>query len=161
MAGADFGGDGLPDIANPTGHAPREADAYGEGRFHADRDRGERRHEGVDYVATPGQTVAAPISGYVALIGFAYRDDKALRFVEIDNPALKLTARVFYVDPAVAVGDAVAVGRPIGEAQSLQRRYPHGITDHVHLELTERGRKVDAAPLIVARNVEERVLAAD
>jgi len=158
--GADLDGDGQPDIANPTGKAPRGEDAYGEGRFHASRDGGEREHEGVDYTATAGQAVAAPISGYVSKIGFAYPDDQTLRYVEIDNPALHLTARVFYVEPKVAVGDAVAIGHPIGEALTLQHRYPLGITDHVHLEIAERGRKVDAQTLIVARN--ERVtLAAD
>ena len=157
--GADLDGDGQPDIANPTGRAPRQADAYGEGCFHATRDGGERRHEGVDYVASAGQVVEAPISGFVSKIGYAYPDDQTLRYVEIDNPALHLTARVFYVDPNVAVGDAVAVGRPIGQAHSLQRRYPRGITDHVHLEIAEGGKKVDAATLIVARNVEDRMAA--
>ena len=152
--GADLDGDGQPDVANPTGHAPRGADAYGEGRFHATRDGGEREHEGVDYIATPGQPVEAPISGYVSKIGFAYPDDQTLRYIEIDNPALHLTARVFYVDPNVAVGDAVAVGHPIGVAHSLQRRYPLGITDHVHLEIAEQGRKVDASTLIIARNID-------
>jgi hypothetical protein len=149
--GADLDGDGQADVANPTGQAPRETDAYGEGRFHASRDGGTRDHEGVDYVARPGQAVVAPISGYVSKIGYAYPDDQTLRFVEIDNPALRLTARVFYVDPAVAVGDSVAVGRPIGQAHSLQQRYPLGITDHVHLEIAERGRRIDAEKLIVAR----------
>jgi murein DD-endopeptidase MepM/ murein hydrolase activator NlpD len=158
--GADLDGDGQPDIANPTGKAPRGEDAYGEGRFHASRDGGEREHEGVDYVATAGQTVEAPISGYVSRIGFAYPDDQTLRYVEIENPALHLTARVFYIDPKVVVGDAVAVGHPIGAARTLQHRYPRGITDHVHLELAERGRKVDAQTLIVARN-ETLPLAAD
>ena len=159
--GADLDGDGQADVADPTGQAPRGDDAYGEGRFHARRDGGERRHEGVDYVATVGQAVEAPISGYVTRIGFAYPDDQTLRFVEIDNPALHLTARVFYVDPDVAVGDAVAVGRPIGHAHSLQRRYPMGITDHVHLELVDRkGRKLDAATLITART-ETGTLVAD
>jgi murein DD-endopeptidase MepM/ murein hydrolase activator NlpD len=153
--GADLDGDGQPDVANPTGQAPRGEDAYGEGRFHAARDGGERVHEGVDYVATPGQPVAAPISGYVSKIGFAYPDDQTLRYVEIENPALHLTARVFYVDPLVAEGDTVAVGHPIGAAHTLKRRYPLGITDHVHLEIVERGRKVDATHLILARN--ERV----
>ena len=158
--GADLDGDGQPDIANPTGNAPRQADAYGEGRFHAARDGGEREHEGVDYVATAGQTVEAPISGYVARIGYAYPDDTQLRYVEIDNPALHLTARVFYVDPNVAVGDAVAVGRPIGQAHTLQHRYPLGITDHIHLEIADaKGRKLDAETLIVARNVDDRMAA--
>ena len=156
--GADLDGDGQPDVANPTGHAPRETDAYGEGRFHAARDGGGRQHDGVDYVARPGQAVAAPISGYVAKIGYAYPDDQALKFVEIDNPALHLAARVFYVDPKVQEGDAVAVGRPIGTAHSLQRRY-RGIIDHIHLEIVRRGRKLDAATLIVARNVEDRMAA--
>jgi peptidoglycan LD-endopeptidase LytH len=159
--GVDLDGDGQADIANPTGQAPRGEDAYGEGRFHASRDGGEREHEGVDYVATAGQAVAAPISGYVSKIGFAYPDDQTLKFVEIENPALHLTARAFYVDPDVAVGDAVAVGQPIGHAHSLQARYPLGITDHVHLELAARGRKLDAATLITARAETDRVAAAD
>lgn len=149
--GADLDGDGQADIANPTGHAPRATDDYGEGFFHAQRDGGARRHEGVDYVAEAGQTVEAPISGYVSKIGYAYTDDQTLRFVEIDNPALHITARAFYVDPSVAVGDPVAVGHPIGHAHSLQRRYG-GITDHIHLEIEDRrGRKLDAERLIIAR----------
>jgi murein DD-endopeptidase MepM/ murein hydrolase activator NlpD len=158
--GADLDGDGQPDIANPTGNAPRQTDAYGEGRFHASRDGGEREHEGVDYVATAGQTVEAPISGYVARIGYAYPDDQTLRYVEIDNPALHLTARVFYVDPKVEVGDSVAVGRPIGQAHTLQHRYPLGIIDHVHLEIADaKGRKLDSGTLIVARNIDDRMAA--
>jgi murein DD-endopeptidase MepM/ murein hydrolase activator NlpD len=157
--GADLDGDGQADIADPTGQAPRGEDAYGEGRFHASRDGGEREHEGVDYVATAGQSVAAPISGYVTKIGFAYPDDQTLKFVEIENPALHLTARAFYVDPDVAVGDTVAVGQPIGHAHSLQSRYPLGITDHVHLEIAAKGRKLDAATLITARAETDRMAA--
>ena len=160
--GADLDGDGQPDIADPTGQAPRGDDAYGEGRFHARRDGGERQHEGVDYLAKAGQPVEAPISGYVSKIGYAYPDDQSLRFVEIENPALHLTARVFYVDPQVAVGDTVAVGRPIGQAHTLQHRYPLGITDHIHLELADRkGRKLDAETLITARAETQAVAAAD
>lgn len=162
--GADLDGDGQADIADPTGRAPRGDDAYGEGRFHARRDGGARRHEGVDYIAKAGQPVEAPISGYVARIGFAYADDQSLRYVEIDNPALHLTARVFYVDPDVAVGDTVAVGRPIGHAHTLQKRYRAGITDHIHLELVDaKGRKLDAETLITARaeTVPAAVVSAD
>jgi murein DD-endopeptidase MepM/ murein hydrolase activator NlpD len=149
--GADLDHDGQADIANPTGHGLRGADAYGEGRFHASRDGGLRLHEGVDYTARAGQPVDAPISGYVARIGYAYPGDLTLRYVEIENPALHLSARVFYVDPDVAVGQAVAVGHPIGTAHTLQQKYPLGITDHVHLEIADGGgRKLDAQRLIVA-----------
>jgi murein DD-endopeptidase MepM/ murein hydrolase activator NlpD len=159
--GVDLDGDGRADVADPTGRAPRVEDAYGEGRFHASRDGGSRLHEGVDYVADAGQVVDAPISGYVTKIGYAYPGDQTLKFVEIENPALHLQARVFYVDPDVAVGQTVAVGSPIGRAHTLQKKYPGGIVDHVHLEIADRrGRKLDAATMIVART-EVGSLAAD
>ncbi len=149
--GRDVDGDGAADFANPTGKAPRTFDAYGSGAFGASRDGGVRHHEGVDYVARAGQTVSAPMSGYVTKIGFAYAGDSDLQFVEITNPALGYEARVFYIDASVEVGDAVALGSPIGKAHTLQRRYPGGMTDHVHLEVAETGKRVDAARLIVAR----------
>lgn len=151
--GRDIDGDGAADIVNPTGHAPRGEDAYGEGAFGASRDGGQREHIGVDYVSDAGQTVVAPISGFVTRIGHPYANDNTLRYVEITNPALRLSARVFYVQAKVVVGQAVRLGSPIGVAQTLQARYPRGITDHVHLEVADSasGRKLDAADLIHAR----------
>jgi murein DD-endopeptidase MepM/ murein hydrolase activator NlpD len=148
--GRDIDGDGAPDFANPTGGDPRGHDRFGAGYFHASRSGGARQHEGVDYDSQAGQEVVAPISGYVARIGLAYPDDARLKYVEIDNPALHLEARVFYVDPKVEVGQTVELGRPIGTAHSLQARYA-GITDHVHLEIEEAGRKIDAQTVILAR----------
>lgn len=151
-AGQDLDGDGAADITNPTLHAPRGTDAYGSGAFKASRDGGERQHQGVDYVASAGQAVWAPISGLVTRIGYAYGDDPGLRYVEIENPALKISARVFYVAPEVQVGQIVRLGTPIGIAQTLQARYPRGIVDHIHLELGDAtGHKLDAATLIQQR----------
>ncbi|WP_374471065.1 M23 family metallopeptidase [Phenylobacterium sp.] len=149
--GQDVDGDGQADFANPTGQAPRTHDAYGYGEFGASRDGGSRRHEGVDFMADAGQTVVAPLSGYVTKIGYAYAGDHDLKFVEITNPALRFAARVFYVNPSVEVGETVAVGRPIGAAHSLQQKYPGGMTDHVHLEVLEKGRRIDASEVLVAR----------
>jgi len=151
--GLDVDGDGAPDFANPTGKAPREHDAFGSGAFGASRDGGGRRHAGVDYIAEAGQTVVAPISGYVSHIGYCYGDAPHYRYVEITNPALGYEARVFYVDPDVQVGDAVRVGDPIGRADSLQPRYA-GITDHVHLEIAAPGKgRVDPGRMIAQRTV--------
>ncbi len=149
--GVDVDGDGSDDFANPTGKAPRATDAFGCGAFGSPRDGDERRHEGVDYTSTAGQQVSAPISGFVTRIGNAYADDHFLRFVEITNPALHYTSRVFYVLPSVTEGQAVRLGQSIGWAMSLQRRYP-GITDHIHLEIARLGGpRIDATRLIVAR----------
>ncbi len=146
--GADIDGDGASDFANPTGAAPRGHDDFGDGFFGARRDGGSRAHEGVDYVATAGQTVRAPMSGYVTKIGYAYAGDTQLKFVEITNPALGYAARAFYVTPGVEVGQTVRLGQSIGAVESLQGHYP-GITDHVHLEiLAPGGDRVNAAQLI-------------
>ncbi len=150
--GADIDGDGAPDFANPTGKPMRQHDAYGEGEFGASRDGGSRRHEGVDYDASSGQKVVAPISGFVSKIGYAYAGDMDLKFVEVTNPALGYVARIFYVDPSVEVGQAVRVGAVVGTALSLQAKYPGGMTDHVHTELSGPDhRNLDATRLIVAR----------
>ncbi|MBI1407738.1 MAG: peptidoglycan DD-metalloendopeptidase family protein [Caulobacter sp.] len=151
--GVDLDGDGAPDFVNPTGQAPRDHDSFGFGAFGASRDGGARRHEGVDYAAAANQAVAAPMSGFVTKIGYAYSGDSSLKFVEISNPALGYVVRTFYVEPTVAVGQALRLGQTIGEAASLQAHYP-GITDHVHLEiLNAGGRRIDGERMIVARRI--------
>lgn len=149
--GKDVDGDGAADFVNPTGQAPRTFDAYGSGAFGASRDGGSRPHEGVDYAAVAGQSVVAPMSGFVTKIGYAYGDAPDLRYVEITNPALGYTTRVFYLKPNVEVGQAVGLGKVIGQAESLQARYPGGMTDHVHLEIADQRGHKDATKFIVAQ----------
>jgi murein DD-endopeptidase MepM/ murein hydrolase activator NlpD len=152
--GADVDGDGQADFANPTGKDIRQTDAYGCGEFGASRDGGSRDHEGVDFRADANQPLVAPISGYVSKIGYAYPGDETLKFVEITNPALHYEARVFYIDPSVQVGEAVAIGHQIGTHHTLERKYPGGMTDHVHLELIDtHGQRFDATRVITARYV--------
>lgn len=153
-SGADIDGDGAADFVNPTGRAVRTEDAYGYGHFGASRDGGARDHEGVDWIAEAGQDVVAPISGYVTKVGQAYAGDADLKFVEITNPALNYVARVFYVNPTVAVGQSLRLGQTIGQAHSLQAKYPGGMTDHVHLELQGPDRtRLDSMAVLSARYV--------
>lgn len=145
----DEDGDGVGDFANPTHGLIRGVDAYGSGGFGAVRDGGKRKHHGVDYVAAPGDWVEAPIAGVVTKYGYAYKRNKDLRYVEIKNEETGLRARVLYVDASVADGATVAAGEIIGTAQDLTERYPHGITNHVHVELTDqRGALLDPANLL-------------
>jgi peptidoglycan LD-endopeptidase LytH len=147
--GLDVDGDGRSDFRNPTGHAQRGHDAYGHGEYGASRDGGARMHEGVDYVSKAGQTVVAPMSGFVTRVGWAYSGDSTLRTVEINNPALNYVVRVLYVEPSVSVGDAVAIGDTIGKAQSLQDKYPGGMTNHVHLQVAPTGKDWMDASLVM------------
>jgi murein DD-endopeptidase MepM/ murein hydrolase activator NlpD len=121
--GRDVDGDGAGDFINPTGGKVRGFDDYGFGHYGASRDGGSRSHAGLDYVATAGQRVLAPLSGYVTKIGYTYVGDTDLRYVEIRNPALRYKARVFYVDPSVDVGQTVRLGDTVGRAHTLQERY--------------------------------------
>jgi hypothetical protein len=131
----DANGDGVGDYANPTHNLIRGEDAYGSGQFGAARDGGKRKHHGVDYIATAGDWVEAPIAGVVTKYGFAYRKDSDLRYIEIKNAETGMTAKVLYVDATVADGATVAAGEILGTAQDLAERYPAGITNHVHVEL--------------------------
>lgn len=146
----DVDADGVADFANPTHAAIRGVDAFGSGRFGAQRDKGRRKHLGVDYVAAPGAPVHAPISGQVRRIGYAYRGNTTLRYIEIANPQTHLVARVLYIAPAVAEGDEVIAGEQIGAAQNLTQRYP-GITNHVHIEMRNAAHRfVDASTQLPA-----------
>lgn len=155
--GKDVDGDGADDFVNPTGQATRTEDAYGYGHYGASRDGGTRDHQGVDFIADAGQPVRAPISGYVTKIGLAYSGDTELKYVEIANPALHYQARVFYVNPDVAEGQSVHIGDVIGTMHTLQDKYPAGMTDHVHLELSgPNGQKFDATQVLTAHVVKPR-----
>ena len=154
--GEDIDGDGTADFANPTGKAVREHDDFGYGHFGASRDGGAREHEGVDYVGVAGQDVIAPIAGEVTRMGYAYNTEPGLKYVEITNAALGYKARVFYVNPSVAIGETVELGEKLGSLKTLQHKYA-GITDHVHLELYDDGERVDATEVIVARRVRRTV----
>jgi hypothetical protein len=152
--GADIDGDGGPDFANPTGEAPRGHDGFGDGWFGARRDGGSRDHEGVDYIASAGQDVQAPMSGYVTKIGYAYAGDTDLKFVEITNPALGYAARAFYVI-ARRRGRrrASAWATRSARSRACKATIP-GITNHVHLEiLAPGGDRVNAARLIQPKMV--------
>jgi murein DD-endopeptidase MepM/ murein hydrolase activator NlpD len=147
----DIDGDGLVDLANPTGHGVRAHDIYGSGAYAASRAGGKRRHRGVDYISEPGEIVRAPITGRVSHVGYAYRGDLRFLFVEVRDPREGRTARVLYVGPQVVEGQYVSAGDPIGLSQDLSVRYPNGITNHVHVEIADvDGAHVDASDLLPA-----------
>lgn len=133
--------------ANPTGRAVRGTDGFGSGAFGASR--GSRSHDGADYVTVPPQDVKSPMSGRVTTISAPYRDTNDLLGVQIEASDGTL-CWVWYIQPASGVvGALVRAGQTvIGQAQSLQERYP-GITDHVHVRVHRAdGTAVDPTTLI-------------
>lgn len=147
----DTNGDGVADLANPVEGAMRSIDSYGSGAFGSQRDGGKRKHEGVDYVAAPGHIATSPIAGTVVRIGYAYKKDTRLKYVEIDNAETGYSARVLYVAPTIAIGQTIAAGDAIGVVQDLSVKYPSGITNHVHVEIRDAaGVTLDSAFILPA-----------
>jgi len=105
----------------------------------------------VDFKADAGQPVEAPISGYVTKIGYAYPGEKTLKFRRDHQPGAELCRPRLLCGPGGRGRDAVALGHEIARPQP-ERKYPGGMTNHVHLEIMDRPEhRIDAARMIVAR----------
>lgn len=121
----------------------RQTDNYGSGLFGASRDGGSRTHKGVDFCCYPGTKILAPACGRVIKIGYPYGDDLSFRYVRIETVRGDIHT-VMYISPLVEVGDSVIGGlTAIGESQDLQKRYPSGMTNHVHYDIKKQGVYVD------------------
>lgn len=119
----------------------RGRDAQGMGYYQAPR--GARTHNGVDFVAVPGEPVKAFLGGVVSKLGHPYADKPLFRYVEITRA--NSAVRYFYVSPSVAVGDHIKPGDVLGTCQELPY---HGITQHFHLEIRVGGEFVDPIPYL-------------
>ncbi|CCQ75673.1 M23 family metallopeptidase [Magnetospira sp. QH-2] len=131
-----------PQLASPVpGGAIRSPDAMGDGRYGASRDGGKRNHQGVDIVANPGQDVTSTVDGTVTKLGYPYANDKSYRYVEIQTKD-GYVVRHFYVNPGnLKPGQAVVAGKTkIGTVQDLSKRYPKGMTNHIHVEIRDRNK---------------------
>lgn len=115
----------------------RGSDQQGCGYFGASR--GARLHNGVDFVAQPGDPVRAFLPGVVTKLGYPYAGDLSFRYVEVQRPNGDCV-RYFYVSPTVETGDRVAAGDMLGTCQALPYE---GITPHYHFEVRVRGQFVD------------------
>ncbi len=116
-------------ITSPTGMGIRN-DPAGSGHYGAPR--GKRRHNGIDFVCVPGQTVKCPIKiGKVMRVARPYVSGSySGLYIHNQNLAIK----IFYIDPWPGImGEVVQRGEPIGIAQDISERYGGEMKPHVHL----------------------------
>jgi murein DD-endopeptidase MepM/ murein hydrolase activator NlpD len=108
-------------------------DKAGAGNFGASR--GNRDHNGVDYLCRPKGKVFSPAKGTVTKHGYTYRNDPQWRYIEVTDENAQ-RHRLFYVSPKANVNQHVEAGEVIGEAQDISQRYPgQGMLAHVHYEI--------------------------
>ena len=124
-------------FATPTKtNKRRGCESFGCGTFGASRSGGCRKHKGIDFVASPGESIFAPISGKVTRYAIPYSDDSRYKGIEIQNDSY--TVKMFYLIPAVAIGAIVTAGQKIGIAQNISAKYGASMTNHVHFEVYDK-----------------------
>lgn len=135
-------------FASPTKSSIlRGKDPLGDGAFGASRSGGTRSHNGIDFRATPGEAIFAPISGTVTRIAYPYADDMRYTGIEIKNESY--TVKMFYLIPTAKVGTAVKKGNQVGIAQDISAKHGAQMINHVHFEVYDNtGRLLNPTALI-------------
>lgn len=106
--------------------------------------RGNRYHAGVDYWASAGDDVIAPVSGHISKVFKVYDDlskNKNLQgiVIEFQHGGVKFEAKLFYVKAAqnITIGVEVIGGETIiGTVQDLIFIHDDA-RDHIHLEVRD------------------------
>ena len=150
-----------PELLSPTPDQQTRKDGHGEGAFGVSRDKGKRKHNGIDLVAPPGTAITSPVDGTVVTPFDPYPNDpeksgklKAIRIETKDGHLVD----VLYVDVDAAKlkrGTTINKGDPLGPAQDLSSVYPPTdkgpMTNHVHLQIKKDGIYIDPTPLLRPR----------
>ncbi|NIV03279.1 hypothetical protein GWN26_01965 [Candidatus Saccharibacteria bacterium] len=119
-------------LTSPTGLGIRN-DPAGSGNYGAPR--GKRRHNGIDFLCTPGQTVRCPVAlGRVIREARPYAHDFKYSGLVIQGKHLAI--KIFYLDPWPGIiGTVVKRGDPIGIAQDIREKYNGSMEAHIHLAI--------------------------
>ena len=108
------------------------------GRGHMGAGRGARSHRGVDFVASFGTEIYAPMIGLVSHIGNAYDVEKYPERSGLKTICLETALgrfKFFYVDPHVRIQQVMRPGDPLGVVQNISAVYSDTMKNHVHVEL--------------------------
>ena len=111
---------------------------YGSGQFGASRDKGTRKHKGLDVKAVPHEAVFSPLDGVIVRECVPYAPFTGL-LIRGTGEHSGYEVKLFYVQ-GLACGP-VKAGELVGAAEDLSVKYP-GITNHVHLEIRKNGKVV-------------------
>ena len=115
----------------------RENDDFGSGGFSASR--GNRKHRGVDFAATPDSILHSPVNGIVSKHGQPY-DDTIYKYIEIKDDS-GLRHRFFYTMPIVDVGEEVKISYEIAVVQNIAAKFDtkhKKMINHIHYEIKDQ-----------------------
>lgn len=120
----------------------RVQDKYGSGQYGASRDKGERKHNGIDIITIVDEKIYCPFEADIIRQTFPYKGDNSYEGVVIRGKGewLGYEAKIFYVTGLISGG--VTAGQHIAFAQDLTIKYPK-ITNHLHFEVKLNGQQLD------------------
>ena len=126
-------------MISPTGLGVRGDDAWGNGEFGASR--GKRKHKGVDFICTPGQSIWFPFQfGFIERISRPYVQGKYLgaQLYGYDGGCTYVCKMFYFIPRTMLIIDAVSLqrGMVIGKAQDISEKYKD-MTPHIHLQVRE------------------------
>lgn len=120
-------------IESPTKRGIR-SDAAGDGHYHASR--GDRLHQGLDFICEPGQKVYCPIDN-ASFIRLArpYADDDRYSGIAVKNSHMEIL--LFYLSPFDDLaGKTLFQNTVIGHAQDITKKYNNpAMTPHIHIQI--------------------------
>jgi hypothetical protein len=124
-------------LISPTGKSIRN-DPKGNGGYGSPR--GTRKHDGIDWLAKPGQDVVMPCrNGFLRRIIYPYASDLSYKGVVIEGRMGKAKCFIvlFYVDVANnRIGKMFSQGEVIGKAQDIAKKYGgRPMKNHVHMSV--------------------------
>lgn len=134
----------------------RGVDSWGAGGFMSPRDRGARRHYGLDFLGLPGDTIVASIGGVVESLGFMYANSPAMRNIHLrgmeEYEHYLALAGYVQAAPGIHTGVIVQAGDVIGTLQDVAAfwgdREPQHVgtmKNHCHFGLKIDGMWIDPA----------------
>jgi len=113
---------------------------WGCGNFGASRSGGTRKHNGLDIKTEVNEVILSPISGKITRYPMPYSDDAKYKGIEIVND--DYLVKIFYMIASVPIGSVVKQGQPIGNSQNIASKYGASMTNHIHLEVYDKNRKL-------------------
>lgn len=119
-------------IISPTGLGIR-SDSAGHGAYLASR--GNRLHQGLDFLCKPGQRIYCPIDEAAKVRTARPYDDLSYDGVLLRNPFFEIF--LFYFSPSDTINNkSLSQGCVIGTAQDITKRYDlPAMQPHIHLEI--------------------------
>lgn len=123
----------------------RGCDAFGCGNFGANRSG--HKHQGIDIVTNPSETIFSPIDGEFKRLAYPYANDKNYKGMVLVNDEIEI--KIFYVNPTIPTGLKIKKGQPIAKSQNIAKKYGVSMVNHIHFEVRNGNELIDPTNLFI------------